>query len=112
MRAAPYNLYVETGADLDLNLTLKDTDGNIIDLTDYSIEAMIARDYGDVAVAVFTGTITDAVNGVASLSLPNTESSKLTFTKGVWIVELVEPSGKIRRIIQGRATISLGVTDA
>jgi hypothetical protein len=130
---ALYNIEVFQGADWSQHLLWKDSDGNPIDLTDYTarMEARSTFDSPDVLLLLETdpkpgggagnGRITLGlvsnppdpdynilleIEAAATAALP----AKPGFTSWVYDLEMVSSGGLVRRLLMGRFVVSLEVT--
>lgn len=116
MVAAVHDITIEQGATFLMSLLWKDNAGAPINLTGYTARMQVRRKYNsDAALLSFTtengaitlggaaGTI--AVSGLATLTddLPAPST-------GVYDLELVGPTGVVKRLVQGSVYISPEVT--
>lgn len=75
------NLTVVSGADLVILHTVSDDEGTAVDLTDADLAALVKADVADAdadAVAAFTVSVVSAAAGTVKMTLPETETAKLT----------------------------------
>ena len=79
MFAATYNLTVDRASTWSMVLTLKDPSGAPINYTSASnFTGHVRLGYTNSKVAEFTFTVISAANGTLSMTLPVTETNKLT----------------------------------
>lgn len=74
------------GDDYSFTMTFTDVDGNVIDITGYTIVASMKSKKSDL-VAVWTAEITthsDPTNGVTTISIPAADS--VDFTSGNYVI--------------------------
>lgn len=121
MAAQVYDIYIERGADWELPLKYKDKDGVVVNITNYTIEAEI-KEMADLSAAVtlpITVQLTDATNGEFLLSLTKAQTSSLTDAIGpnyqykkeyAYDVLITPGGGKTKRMLNGKANVSPGVT--
>jgi len=79
MAAAKHNLIVSKGEDFSITLTISES-GSPVNLSGAeasTFKAEIRRASGKPLVASFTCAVTDATNGVVTITLPRSESLKL-----------------------------------
>lgn len=114
--AVKQNIYVEQGTDWEIVLAFKDSNGDPYDLTSYANPTCQLRSSFDASSAVdVTCTIdNDPTTGKITLSLTKAETSGISFTdnKGVWDLEIDDPSGNTRRLVQGEVFIMREATKA
>jgi hypothetical protein len=116
MVAAKYNFLCEQGAKFERVLTLKDPDGEPLDLTGYSIAMQVRRDVrSDTVVVELTtdedGGITIGEDGQITLFLPASATAELT-ADGVYDMELIPPSGPdyAEKVLRGVFRVEREVT--
>jgi hypothetical protein len=115
MSAAKYNLTIEQGADLNLSMLLKNGDGSVMDLTNYTARMHIRRYVfeDEFLLELTTGNgriVFSLVTGTLTLRLTSAETAALTECHGVYDLELVHSSGNVIRLIEGAVSISPEVT--
>ena len=93
------DITVDQGTDFAMELQLGEDDGSIKDLTNHTVSASI---------------IGDAANGIATLSLSNSQTEILKAGRYVYDVELsfVDSGGNtiIERLLEGKVTVTPSVT--
>jgi hypothetical protein len=109
MSAASYDITIEQGADYGLWLHVKNPDGSSYNLTGATISADIRKDWQYPVITSFGVTITDAVNGLVSLSMPASQSKLIDVLNGKYDVLMFIGGVKIR-LMQGNITISPFIT--
>lgn len=115
--ATTQDLEFDQGADVAVELHLKDADGNTKDLSNYSVAAKIKKSYNSDSddTTDFTAIIsTPATDGVVTLSLTNSQTDALTARRYVYDVELSyvdsDANTIIERILEGRVFMKPSVT--
>jgi hypothetical protein len=63
-----------------------------------------------VSLSTATNTLTAASNGVIGLSYSAISSAAITAATYLYDLEVVNPSGTVRRLIEGRAVVSREIT--
>jgi len=85
--------------------------GSPIDLTGYSGLAHIRKQHEDeTELVVFDFVLTDAVNGVVTLSLTSVQTAALPACKGVWSLEMTPSGGDTDRYLEGTVEITAEAT--
>jgi hypothetical protein len=122
--ANKYDIVIEQGATFTLAITYKDSSGSLIDLTNYDARMEVRASY-DASSALIT--LTSEVSGTGNTSgialggaagtinvvISETTTKALTApATNVYDLELVAPDGSITRLIEGKATVSPGVTQS
>ena len=110
---------INQGSDLAIELHCTEPDGSVKNLTNHTVTGYGKRNYNDSAndpnTFQFNGIISDAADGIATLSLTNTQTDALN-PRGryVYDVELsfVDSDGSIivERILEGQIEISPSAT--
>ena len=123
MSAASVNLKVEQGADFYRKLTIKDSDGLPIDLTDNEFRGHIRKNASDETImAAFTFSMLDQSShrGQVEMKLSASETSQLPAAKQTtakriirelaYDVERVSADGSVERLMEGCILLSPEVT--
>jgi hypothetical protein len=108
-----YDLDIYKGATFSLSLTLNDTAGNPIDLTNYSISGFLKFRYSDTGklVSLNPSGISPLTSGNVLLSIHATGTEVLPVTYGVYDLEIRHnTSGTVDKVLNGRARIHPEVT--
>tara|TARA_Y100000114_G_scaffold54922_1_gene50189 strand:+ start:182 stop:532 length:351 start_codon:yes stop_codon:yes gene_type:complete len=107
---------IDQGADVAIELHLVDKNDAVKDLNNHTIASKLKKNYnsGDSDTIAFGAIISDAANGIATLSLTNTQTDALKVGRYVYDVELsfVDSSGNTitERILEGRMQVTPSVT--
>lgn len=111
--AGTYNFTIDQGSDWSIECTYKDENDSPINLTGMSLESKARKNKEDRSSSFdFTLVITNASNGVFTMSLSSATSSALDLSKldkFFYDVEL-DTGSQIRRLFQGIVTINREVT--
>lgn len=113
MAAGLHDVTIDQGARWSLAVSWQASDGTGINLTGYTISAQVRTTYADSGGDLLTdieATITSAVNGEFTLSIP--ASTTLTMPAGSWRWDLeVDPgNGEVERLMMGKALVRAEVT--
>lgn len=107
---------IDQGADATVELHLVEQDGSVKNLTNHTVTAKLKKNYNSDSADTtdFTTTISDALSGVATMSLTNVQTDALKAGRYVYDVELsfVDSDGDIiiERVLEGKITITPSVT--
>ena len=116
MAAGKYNIEIEQGADWTLRVVLYGATGSLRDLTGCTARMQIREVYEDKKVHLDLKSITsggiviEPLIGRIELSATAAQTAKLSITRCVYDLELVNPNGTVERVIMGKVTISREVT--
>lgn len=115
MAAGTYNFAAEQGATLERVITYKDSAGALVNLTSYTARMQVrlavestsfvlelTTSNGGITLGGTAGTITLLVSAAVMSSL-----AALTY---VYDLEIVSPSGKVTRLIEGKFAVKAEVT--
>lgn len=105
-----YDLRIDQGATLVLDIECLDDLGKPIDLTGYTAAAQVRYRYPDTNPAAIFSVELGEAPGVVSLKLGAAQTAALAKPFGVWDCELTAPDGTVQRLAEGRVVISPEVT--
>lgn len=116
MPAKQLDITIEQGATFVMNLTWKNSAGSLVDLTGYTAKMQARWNYSDTTPLVTFTTADNTITlggalGTIAVSGMATMSGVTKPRVGVYDLELTETStGKVTRLLQGKAYISPEVT--
>ena len=108
--AALSNIYIDQGSDFTTVISLTDANGDILNLTGYSVLAQIRKTYGSTTLAGTFTTSLVANTGQLTLSLADTVTAAMTSGRYVYDVLLTDGSGDKTRVLEGQAILTPGVS--
>jgi len=116
MAAGVYNFSIEQGTTFRRVLTLRDADGNLINLTSHTARMQIRQEIESTQVMLSlttsNGRITlGGVNGTVTLFISDADTAALS-SDGVYDLEIVSGSGEVTRILKGKVRLDQEVTRA
>lgn len=104
--ATKVNIFADQGSDYNLDLTVKDDDGSVTNLSTFTANASFKKSYGTSQTHFFTTEILDASAGKIQLKLPAESSSNVAHGRYVYDMVIDSPNlDSTRRIIEGVLTI-------
>lgn len=112
MPAANYEMNIEQGVDFELPLVFSNG-GVPMNLVGYSFRMQI-RDYE--GVVIFDGStsngklLLNTSNSTLTINISSAETSSFNFEFAKYDLEMVTPTSKVTRIIQGEVNLSKEVT--
>ncbi len=105
-----YDLKIDQGATLALEIECQDDLGGPMDLTGYGAAAQIRYRHQDPDPAAVFDAAVDPVAGSVTLRLDAAKTAALVRAQGVWDCELTGPDGSVQRLAEGRVAVSREVT--
>ena len=107
---AKKNFNVDRRADFALRLTFKDSAGDAINLTGYTVTVQAWDKPRKTKYADWTVAYTNRANGIVDISLTDTQTSTFRLDELQYDVLLTEPSGSKNYYLEGTLFISEGYT--
>jgi len=107
--AAIANLRIDQGASFSSDVTVTNSDGDVVDLTGYTTEAKMAKSYGASSSVTITAAVaSDATTGVIELTLTDTQTAALDApSRYVYDVYITQTStSTVTRVIEGVITVN------
>tara|TARA_B100000575_G_scaffold80047_1_gene62729 strand:- start:290 stop:625 length:336 start_codon:yes stop_codon:yes gene_type:complete len=107
--AAIANLRIDQGANFSSDVTVTNSDGNVVDLTGYTTEAKMALSYGATDTVTITSALADdPTTGVVELTLTDTQTGALEApARYVYDVYITQTStSTVTRVIEGIITVN------
>ena len=105
--AAVANLSIDQGATFTSDITVKDINGNVFDLTGYTANAKMAKGYSSTRTRTTMSTTfaTDRTTGVLTISLTANQTATLDAERYVYDVEITSSAGSVTRVLEGIITV-------
>lgn len=117
MAAGKYDFTIEQGTTFTQDFVWKDSVTNTaINITGYTCRMQIRDTVTTITVLMDLNTannrlkVTNGATGTFTLALTDAETTALTWTKGVYDIELVSGGGVVTRVLKGSITIDPEVT--
>lgn len=112
--AGEYDIVIEQGSGFSLSLTYEAPEGTLVDFTGSTarLHARLKYSSADTLFELTTenGGIELTEDGEITLSKPADETAALTFSRGVYDLEIVPPTGEPYKIIKGNVFLKREVT--
>ncbi len=97
-----YNILVEQGSSFNLSLTVNDSLGNPLNLSEYAARGGIKYAYSSTGyLTSLNPVVTTPISGIITISLSAAQTSLLPVTKGIYDVEVYQGTGYIFKAIRG-----------
>lgn len=105
------DLIINQKSTFDVTFAVKD-EGVAINLTGYTVDAKLKPEYSapDSQSVTFTTAIANAVAGTISMSLSPAQTTLLTLPRYYYDMTITSNSGFKTRVVEGKITISKGIT--
>ena len=104
------NITIDQDADYTETLTVKDSAGDVVDLTGQTVTSKLRKTHLSSSSTAFTTAIVSATSGTCSITLTDSVTSGLTEGRYVWDLTTTTSAGLITRRIEGRVTVTPSVT--
>jgi hypothetical protein len=115
MPASIYNIICEQGATLERNLTFRDGNGLLVNLTGFSAQMQVRPTVTSSTVTLELSTLNNRIvlggqAGTITLNVPATTTATLAPGDFVYDLELTSPNGVVRRLVEGKFKVKPEVT--
>lgn len=106
---ANYDIKIHQGATFELPLHFKDSSGNSVNMTGYTVAGQVWDRLGQNKLADFTNTWTVQASGQFTLSIPAATTATMSGF-GQYDVLVTEPTNDKFYLLQGNAVVDNGLT--
>jgi hypothetical protein len=118
MAAGTYNTTIDKGSTFSLTVTYKDASDTVVNLTGWTARMQIRETPASASTLLtstggsptITITNTNFATGVILITISATNTATLTVPVAYYDIEVESAAGVVRRIMQGRLSISPEVT--
>ena len=105
------NIFIDQGADFSTTVTVSDSAGSALDLSNYTALAMIRKTYESTTATTFTSTFaSDRTTGQITISLTDVQTTALDFGRYVYDLLITDGDGDKTRVLEGIATVNPSVS--
>jgi hypothetical protein len=112
MASTIYDITIDAGGDYDVQLLWKDDLNNPINLTGYSGGMKIKETLGSSTVIDCSSYITtNGANGTIDISIPASITSTMSFSVGIYDLEVYSTLGKTYKLLRGKVFVNKEVTN-
>lgn len=110
--AAKANIVIDQGTDFSTTLTIRGTDGTILNLTGYTAAAQLRKHYTSQTATNFSIEFeAPRTNGQLTIKLDRNTTANLESGRYVYDLEILDTSANTKsRLIEGIATVTPQVT--
>ena len=105
------NLFIDQDADFTTTVTVNDSTGSALDLTNYTALAMLRKSYQSSTATTFTSAfVSPRTTGQITISLTDTQTAALESGRYVYDLVITDASGSKTRVVEGIATVNPSVS--
>ena len=105
------NLFIDQDADFTTTVTVNDSTGTALDLTNYTALAMIRKSYQSSTATTFTSAfVSPRTTGQITISLTDTQTAALESGRYVYDLVITDASGNKTRVVEGIVTVTPSVS--
>ena len=105
------NIFIDQGANFSTTLTINDSTGSALDLTNYTAIAQIRKSPSSSTSVSFTAAFVDPrTSGKITLTLTDTQTTALEAGRFVYDVVITAADGTKTRVVEGQVTVNPSVT--
>ena len=105
------NLFVDQDADFTTTVTVNDSAGSALDLTNYTALGMIRKTYQSSTATTFTSAfVSPRTTGQITISLTDTQTAALESGRYVYDLVITDASGNKTRVVEGSVTVNPSVS--
>jgi hypothetical protein len=103
------NIYIDQGTTFSLSLAVNDQNGDLKDLTGYTVAAQMRRSYYTTTATNFTAAVSLPEDGEVTISLTAVQTSAIKAGRYVYDIEITG-DGETLRVLEGIVVINPEVT--
>src|SRR5215472_6539176 len=104
------NISIHQGDDWTANLTVRNQDGTLADISTFTAKAEIRDGYAETGADVLAEITTTIASPTVNLTLGHTQTASLPSGRYVWDCQLISSGGLITTIAAGEAVVVAEVT--
>ena len=103
------NLVVDQGTDFSATIDVTDIDGQVFDLSGYTVAAQMRKNYASTTAITF-GASQSGATGQITLTLTSAQTVDIIPGRYLYDVEMTSLGGDITRVVEGVVTVTPGIT--
>ncbi len=108
--AAISNLYIDAGSTFSAIITVRGSDNNPLNLTNYTVKSQIRKSYGSTTAYNFNATLYEPTLGKVRLQLTPEASGAIKPGRYLYDIEITTPTNDKYRVVEGLVIISAEIT--
>lgn len=101
---------IDQGAEFTTTVTVSDSSGNPVDLSDYTGKAQIRKSYYSTTAYDFAVTIPYPTSGEMVIAMSSANTSNISPGRYVYDVIIIDNQNEVTRLFEGTAAVTPGVT--
>ncbi len=104
------NLIVDQGSAFSSTITVEDSSGNVVNLTNYTYAGKIKKSYDSSTSVSFATPTTPGTNGQIKITLTDVQTKAMEPGRYLYDVEITSSGGGTTRVVEGQVEVTPGVT--
>ena len=105
------NIVIEQGFDFSAVFELENTEtAGPLDMNGFTLSSKLKKTHSSSSSTIFTSLITNASNGLISISLSNEQTKNLKPGRYVYDIKVVDDNNIEKKVVEGSALVRPGVT--
>lgn len=108
--AAYSEIYVEQNAEFSTTINLKDSQGDVINLSGYSASSQMRKSYYSTSASSFNVSVSNTATGEITVAMNSANTANLTPGRYMYDVIITSPQSQVTRVVEGIVNVLAGVT--
>lgn len=108
--AAYSEIYVEQNAEFSTTINLKDSQGDVINLSGYSASSQMRKSYYSASASSFNVSVSNTATGEITVAMNSANTANLTPGRYMYDVIITSPQSQVTRVVEGIVNVLAGVT--
>ena len=108
--AAYSEIYVEQNADFSTTINLKDSQGDVINLSGYSASSQMRKSYYSSSATSFNVSVSNTATGEITVSMTSANTANISAGRYMYDVIITSPQNQVTRVVEGIVNVLAGVT--
>jgi hypothetical protein len=104
------NIYIDQGANFSNTITVNDTSGSPLNLTNYTAASQMRKSYASSTAYNLNATISSPSTGKVQITLTAAQSSAIPPGRYLYDVEITSSAGFKTRVVEGIAVVTPEIT--
>lgn len=104
------NLFIDAGSDYTNIITVKALNGLPLNLSGCTVRSQMRKSYSSSSAHSFTCAVHNALTGQISMRLSAAESELIKPGRWLYDIEITNPSGGRKRVVEGVVTVTPQIT--
>ena len=108
--AAYSEIYVEQNAEFSTTINLKDSQGDVINLSGYSASSQMRKSYYSTSATSFNVSVSNTATGEITVAMTSANTANLNPGRYMYDVIITSPQSQVTRVVEGIVNVLAGVT--